>query len=293
LLLFCHIASAQISVSTSGTVKLAADLNVFPYQGTCQIYPDETNCAYLGLINKQFYNAYIQNITALNINAINYYANGQRFQSDKRIKENFRSIDNPLNKLLQLKGLKYDYILESSDSIGTEKEKQKNSKLKKNRLGFVAQDVEEFLPDVVYYDDEKDMYYIEYTAIIPVIVEAMKEQQTKIETLEAEINKLKSNPKQKSATIGEDNSEPATLDQNIPNPFSANTTIKMFVPNTTSRASLFIHNMQGEQIKQIAVNEHGNTSITIEGHTLKAGMYLYTLIADGKEVDTKKMILTK
>jgi hypothetical protein len=32
---------------------------------------------------------------------------------------------------------------------------------------------------------------------------------------------------------------------------------------------------------------------TIEGHTLKAGMYLYTLIADGKEVDTKKMILTK
>jgi hypothetical protein len=36
-----------------------------------------------------------------------------------------------------------------------------------------------------------------------------------------------------------------------------------------------------------------NTSVTIEGHTLKAGMYLYTLIADGKEVDTKRMILTK
>jgi hypothetical protein len=51
--------------------------------------------------------------------------------------------------------------------------------------------------------------------------------------------------------------------------------------------------MQGEQIKYIAVNERGSTSVTIEGHTLKAGMYLYTLIADGKEVDTKKMIITK
>jgi len=47
--------------------------------------------------------------------------------------------------------------------------------------------------------------------------------------------------------------------------------------------------MQGTQIKYIAVNERGNASVILEVHTLKAGMYLYTLIADGKEVDTKKM----
>ncbi len=34
-------------------------------------------------------------------------------------------------------------------------------------------------------------------------------------------------------------------------------------------------------------------TLTIDGYTLDAGMYLYSLIADGKEVDTKKMILTK
>jgi hypothetical protein len=51
--------------------------------------------------------------------------------------------------------------------------------------------------------------------------------------------------------------------------------------------------MQGEQIKHLVINERGNSSVTIEGHTLKAGMYFYTLIIDGKEVDTKKMILTK
>jgi hypothetical protein len=63
--------------------------------------------------------------------------------------------------------------------------------------------------------------------------------------------------------------------------------------NKLSWLILIIYNLQGEQIKQIAVNERNNTSITIEGHSLKAGMYLYTLIADGKEADTKKMILTK
>jgi len=90
-----------------------------------------------------------------------------------------------------------------------------------------------------------------------------------------------------------DSDTPASLNQNIPNPFSENTTINMYLPNTVSRTTLYIYNMQGEQIKQIAVTERGNTSVTIEGHTLKAGMYLYTLIADGKEVDTKRMILTK
>jgi len=51
--------------------------------------------------------------------------------------------------------------------------------------------------------------------------------------------------------------------------------------------------MQGVQIKSFDIIERGATSVTIEGYTLQAGMYLYTLIADGKEVDTKKMILTK
>ena len=67
----------------------------------------------------------------------------------------------------------------------------------------------------------------------------------------------------------------------------------MYLPNTVSKAVLYIYTVQSEQIKQLTIHERGNTSATIEGHTLKAGTYLYTLIADGKEVDTKKMILTK
>ena len=83
------------------------------------------------------------------------------------------------------------------------------------------------------------------------------------------------------------------LEQNIPNPFSDNTRIDMYLPESVSNATLYIYNMQGKQIKTFNIQERGNTSVTINGYTLDAGMYLYTLIADGKEVDTIKMILTK
>ena len=75
--------------------------------------------------------------------------------------------------------------------------------------------------------------------------------------------------------------------------FFTKPTTNLYLPNTVSKAVLYIYTMQGEQIKQQTIHELGNTSATIEGHSLKAGMYLYTLIADGKEVDTHKMILTK
>jgi hypothetical protein len=105
--------------------------------------------------------------------------------------------------------------------------------------------------------------------------------------------------KDKSASIstyapeGIASSNTPSLGQNIPNPFNVSTRIDIYLPNTVASAKLYIYNMQGSQVKSFNLNERGNTSITIEGSSLDAGMYLYTLIADGREVDTKKMILTK
>ncbi|HPR31691.1 MAG TPA: T9SS type A sorting domain-containing protein, partial [Prolixibacteraceae bacterium] len=140
------------------------------------------------------------------------------------------------------------------------------------------------------YEEEADLYYINYDAIIPVIVEAIKE-------LTIEIEELKSGGSMKSTSLEAENSAieniVASLSQNVPNPFSATTSINMYLPATVSKAILYLYNMQGEQIRAIEIPGRGNTSATLEGYTLKAGMYLYTLVADGREVDTKRMILTK
>jgi trimeric autotransporter adhesin len=81
--------------------------------------------------------------------------------------------------------------------------------------------------------------------------------------------------------------------QNNPNPFSTDTEIKMELPETTRQATIVVYNLEGKQLKNITVSERGKATVKISGNELSAGMYLYTLIADGEVVDTKRLILTK
>ena len=85
----------------------------------------------------------------------------------------------------------------------------------------------------------------------------------------------------------------ATLFQNNPNPFDSETEIKMTLPENVGHAPIMIYNLEGKQMKNIHVSDRGDVSVKILGNELSAGMYLYSLIADGKIVDTKKMILTE
>ena len=71
------------------------------------------------------------------------------------------------------------------------------------------------------------------------------------------------------------------------------TEIKYYLPETTTQASLLIFDMYGTQLRDIQVDTFGNGFVTIDGNDLAAGMYIYALIADGKEIDSKRMILTK
>ncbi len=280
--------SQAVSISSGGklTANYGAEVIGNLQAGTCTsntFIPVSPSQSSVGTQGNQFYTIY----------GTIHKAGTLILTSDKRLKENFRSIDKPLSKILQIDGLKYDFISTVPDSMKDEKEKENRKRMEKDRLGLIAQDLQSILPEAVFYDNGADQYYIDYLAVIPVIVEAMKEQQEQIGSLESEIESLKGKNNEKSAFINAEDPQIATLNQNIPNPFSSNTLIEMNIPKSVLRAVLYIYNMQGEQIKKITVNERGNTSVTIEGHTLKAGMYLYTLITDNKEVDTKKMILTR
>ena len=222
--------------------------------------------------------------------------------SDKRLKENITDIKNALNIVLQLKGVRYDYKKEYmyNDSIvKNEKVKAKLEADRKNQIGFLAQDVNKILPEVVSHDDSTDIYGIDYSKIVPVLVEAIKELKLQIDSLKQSINK-KNSSTSKSAEIpttveSKDikTSDVATLSQNSPNPFSQTTSISYYLPETVQNATIYVYDMNGVQLKSYQVNAKGNGSLTINGYELRSGMYLYTLIADGKEVATKRMILTQ
>ncbi|MCE5175869.1 MAG: tail fiber domain-containing protein [Bacteroidales bacterium] len=172
-------------------------------------------------------------------------------------------------------------------------------------IGLLAQEVELVSPEVVR-TSVNGTKAIAYTELIALLIEGMKEQQTQIETLREEINAITGNSQasiiQKSALSSNDtpsansndlNNESATLYQNNPNPFSQSTQIHYYLPETVGVAYLCIYNLQGKQLKQIAITSRGEGSQTINGSEFSAGIYLYGLIADGQQVDVKRMILTE
>ncbi|MCB0758200.1 MAG: tail fiber domain-containing protein, partial [Flavobacteriales bacterium] len=56
----------------------------------------------------------------------------------------------------------------------------------RQHLGFIAQDLAEVFPEVVYSNPEDGLYTVAYTELVPVLVAAMQEQHDRMETLEAE-----------------------------------------------------------------------------------------------------------
>ena len=56
---------------------------------------------------------------------------------------------------------------------------------------------------------------------------------------------------------------------------------------------MLIFDMQGKLIKTYNINTSGDGNVEINAGELQPGMYMYSLISNSKEVDTKKMILTE
>ena len=167
-------------------------------------------------------------------------------------------------------------------------------------FGFLAQEVKEIYPELVHTD--KDGYmYIDYIGMIPLLVNAIGELNAQIEELKTENSQLNQAViNAQSPAIGDTQPSQIAEDffrnalyQNAPNPFTTSTAIAMSLRSDVAQAVLYIFDMQGSLLKSIPVTDRGNVSVTINGGELNAGMYIYSLIADGKEIASKRMILTK
>jgi hypothetical protein len=80
------------------------------------------------------------------------------------------------------------------------------------------------------------------------------------------------------------------LRQNVPNPFVNNTTIRFFIPESISKAQLVICDDRGNAVKTFNLTQRGEGSIEFITSNLKHGVFTYSIIADGKVVDSKKMV---
>ena len=110
------------------------------------------------------------------------YGKSFNLNSDSTLKTNIVPLGGTLAKVLQLKGYNYNFKL--SFFAGAT---NANLMAAKPQIGFIAQEVESIFPELVETTD-KGLKAVNYDAMIPILLEAIKEQQAKINQLEQKIN---------------------------------------------------------------------------------------------------------
>jgi hypothetical protein len=114
---------------------------------------------------------------ALSING-NLWANGTTYASDERFKKNISVIQTPLQKLEQLNGVEYEMKTEEFTANHFQSGRQ---------IGLLAQNVEQVIPEAV---SEAGGYKgVDYARLVPLLIEAIKEQQKEINQLKLLIGK--------------------------------------------------------------------------------------------------------
>jgi len=83
-----------------------------------------------------------------------------------------------------------------------------------------------------------------------------------------------------------------SLAQNTPNPFSSSTVINYSIAPGVRSAQMMLFDMNGKWVDTYSLSVDSDR-LTLEASTLQPGMYIYTLVCDNREIDSKRMILTK
>lgn len=230
----------------------------------------------------------------------NVFCTGNYLPSDEILKENIQPLNNSLEKIMKLNVKTYNFK-SGLDEMNLPTEKQ---------FGFLAQNLESVFPELVKLNPAKKEQPIEFKAVnyiglIPILTEAMQEQQKQIETqnititdLQNELNDLKqsvqsiltnSNEKHTSLMLLKEDSK---LFQNQPNPFNQTTTIRYQLTKEPAGSTIIIRDLNGKMVKSFVNLKPGNGQVTVSANELPAGTYTYSLVVMEECIETKLMVIT-
>jgi len=238
------------------------------------------------------------------------------FTSDQILKQNIVPLTNGLNTINQLQAKTFDYNLSSYPQMNLPNGLQ---------YGLIAQQVQTVLPSLVNsaIHPPKELngqsypaqsyLTLEYQQLIPILIKAVQElsaqnqsQDSLIQVLTQNINACCENQQAKQTGINGNgknaqqqvlnqmnidlsDKDVIVLNQNIPNPYAEHTTITYNVPVQFKYAQMIFKTIDGRIIKTTDL-EKGKGQLNVFASDLSNGLYMYTLIVDGKEFDTKKMV---
>ena len=124
-----------------------------------------------------------------NVNSIEVDAKGrvinvtENTPSDIRLKKDITPLQHALEQIMQLNGYQYHW-----------KDQRQDSTL---QIGVIAQELEKVYPELVSLRSD-DYKTVNYTGLIPVLIEAIKEQQTTIQSLQQQLEQIQANQQMES-----------------------------------------------------------------------------------------------
>ncbi len=232
--------------------------------------------------------------------------------SDINLKENIVSVsdeESSLDNLMEMNVIKYNYKpkaytpkTEDEQSLYEDKEaaakaeelaKQEIQRMAEQKhYGLSAQELQKIYPDLVR-ESQDGTLGVNYVELVPILIRSIQELKQELDDVKAGGNA------RQTRSISDDGQEDYSaaisknvLYQNTPNPFKEQTTIRFRLADDARDASICIFDLSGKMLRKLPVSQ-GMSSVTIGGYELGEGLFLYSLVVNGREIDTKRMIITK
>ncbi len=213
--------------------------------------------------------------------------------SDAKLKDNVREETSVLEKISQLKPVTYDY-----------KTMRELNLPKGTQHGFIAQELEKVFPELtknikkpVFGSDGKtsetfEFKSVNYNGLISVLTAGINELNNEVKLLKEEIASLRDGKSLSRKGLGSlsENTKGMFMEQNIPNPFADQTTIRYQLPEGTNAAEIMVFDLNGRLIKNYPINKN-QSEVTIKASEIGSGLFIYSLVQNGQELLSKKMIV--
>ncbi len=197
--------------------------------------------------------------------------------SDRAFKENIQPLSYGLDAVMMLGPVSYQWR-EHED--------------RRTKVGFIAQEVHEVIPEVVMTDRNdsgEEIWGMDYTKLIPVLVNAIQEQNQLIDKQATRLDELENLIAKMNESVPKESIPKLNYLQ--PNPWEGQTNISYYLPDYIQHAQLQILDENGHIQKTIQLNGRGRGEVVILQGDLRSGLYYLTLMADQYERQTQKMII--
>lgn len=169
--------------------------------------------------------------------------------------------------------------------------KQEEKEMTSRRhFGIDGRELQEVYPDLVM-EGEDGCLAVNYMEMVPLVIRSIQELKQEMDEMRDAVGEKAKMPLA-SGIANADTPIRSVLFQNMPNPAREKTVIRFQLADGVRDASVRIYDQGGKLLKKLPVSK-GMDSVTINCRELGEGVFLYSLVINGQEVDTKRMLLGK